>query len=113
MDILYQRGSATANEVLAALPDPPSSSAIRTLLRILEEKGHLSHKEVGRQYVYFPTHSPQAAAKTALRSLLGTFFGGSPKELMATLLSDEEAQVSPADLEALEALIAAAREKEG
>lgn len=113
MEVIYARGEATAQEIQAALPDAPGYNSVRKLLSILEEKGHLSHKEVGRQYLYFPTHSPQVAAKTALRGLLGTFFGGSPRELMATLLSDEEAQLSAAELEALEALIAAAREREG
>ena len=113
MEMIYARGEATVQDIQAALPDAPGYNSVRKLLSILEEKGHLSHREEGRQYVYFPSHSPQVAAKTALRGLLGTFFKGSPRELMATLLSDEEAHVSAAELEALETMIAAAREKEG
>lgn len=112
MDILYARGEASVAEIQAALPDAPSYNSVRKLLSILEEKGHLTHREEGRQYIYLPAHSPQTAAKSALRGLLGTFFGGSPKALVATLLDDEETEVSSTDLDALEALIAAAR-KEG
>jgi BlaI family transcriptional regulator, penicillinase repressor len=103
MEILYARGEASVAEIHAALSDPdgngPSYNSVRKLLSILEEKGHLTHREAGRQYIYAPARSPKTAARSALRGLLGTFFGGSPRELMATLL------------EALEALIAAARKE--
>jgi BlaI family transcriptional regulator, penicillinase repressor len=115
MEILYARGEASVAEIHSALSDPegngPSYNSVRKLLSILEEKGHLTHKEAGRQYIYAPARSPKSAARSALRGLLGTFFGGSPRELMATLLNDDETAVSPTELEALEALIAAARKE--
>ena len=115
MDILYARGEASVAEIHTALSDSegngPSYNSVRKLLSILEEKGHLTHREAGRQYIYAPTRSPITAARSALRGLLGTFFGGSPRELMATLLNDDETTVSPTELEALEALIAAARKE--
>ena len=112
MEILYTRGEASVAEIQAELADQPSYNSVRKLLSILEEKGHLTHREAGRQYIYAPARSPQTAARTALRGLLGTFFGGSPQALFSTLLSDEETQVSATDLDALEALITAAREED-
>src|SRR5437764_87285 len=93
MDILYQRGAATANEVLAALPDPPSSSAIRTLLRILEEKGHARHIRDGMRYVYSPAHARQTAAQHALAHVVRTFFGGSVENVVAALVAESDAQL--------------------
>src|SRR5437763_11840257 len=83
MDILYERGAATANEVLAALPDPPSSSAIRTLLRILEEKGHVQHTQEGLRYIYAPAHPSHHVAQHALTHVVKTFFGGNIEKVVA------------------------------
>src|SRR5207237_8701102 len=80
LDILYQRGRATAAEVLAALPEPPSYSAVRALLRILEEKGHVRHEQDGPRYIYLPTVARDNAQRSALRHILQTFFDGSAEQ---------------------------------
>jgi predicted transcriptional regulator len=95
MDIIYARGQATAAEVAAALADPPSYSAVRALLRILEQKGHLRHQQDGPRYVFLPTVSRDRARRSALRNLVRTFFDGSSAQAAAALidhsqLSDEE-----------------------
>ena len=112
MDILYQHHSATANEVLGALPDPPSSSAIRTLLRILEEKGHVQHRQDGLRYVYSPTHPPQNVAKDALAHMVRTFYGGSVERVVAALVSPSEGQLSAEQLDRISDLIEQARTEE-
>jgi predicted transcriptional regulator len=86
MDVLFARGKASAAEVLEALEDPPSNSALRTMLRILEEKGHVRHEEVGRVFYYFPTVPLETARRSAVRHLLDTFFDGSMESVVATLL---------------------------
>src|SRR5271166_2080161 len=83
MDVLHARGRATAAEVLAALPDPPGYSAVRALLRILERKGHLKHRNEGARYVYLPRVSRQAASRSALKRVVSTFFAGSVAKTMA------------------------------
>jgi predicted transcriptional regulator len=112
MDILYERRSATANEVLAALPDPPSSSAIRTLLRILEAKGHVHHTQEGLRYVYSPRHAQQSVAQHALAHLVKTFFGGNVEKVVAALVTSEDGKLSEAELDRLSALIEQARAQE-
>ena len=107
MDVIYQRGQATAGEVLDALPDPPSYSAVRALLRILEDKGHLQHYEKGSKYVYLPTVSPRAARKTAIRHVVQTFFGGSAFDATCTLIDDSS--LTDKDKDKLQALLARAR----
>jgi BlaI family transcriptional regulator, penicillinase repressor len=111
MDIIYQRGQATAVEVVAALPDPPSKTAVRTLLRILEEKGHLKHKQDGLAYVYLPTRPRAQAARSAFRRVLATFFEGSLEKAVAAHLGDSAAQLGPDELERLADLIRQARKK--
>src|SRR5437667_12174301 len=86
MDALHARGNATAAEVLSALPDPPSYSAVRALLRILEEKGHVRHRREGARYVYVPRTSPESARRSALQRVVSTFFQGSVAQAMAALL---------------------------
>jgi predicted transcriptional regulator len=110
MDVIYARGQATAAEVTAALPDPPSYSAVRALLRILEQKGHLRHQEDGPRYVFLPTVSRDRARRSALRNLVRTFFDGSPAQAAAALL--DQADLSEDDMARLSELIDKAR-KEG
>jgi predicted transcriptional regulator len=112
MDILYQRGSATANEVLAALPDPPSSSAIRTLLRILEEKGHARHSQDGARYVYSPTRPRLNVGRNALSHVVQTFFGGNVEKVVAALVSEQDGRLSAEQLDRLAELIEQARAQE-
>jgi predicted transcriptional regulator len=90
MDIIWRHGRATANEIHEELPDAPSYSAVRALLAVLVNKGHLRHEREGKKYVYVPTASTEKAGKSALRRLLSTFFNNSPSELVATLLDPKE-----------------------
>jgi predicted transcriptional regulator len=112
MDFLYQRGRATAAEVQANLPDPPSYSAVRAMLRVLEEKGHARHEEDGPRYVYLPRVTRDRAKRSALRHVVRTFFGGSPEQMVAALLDDRSTQLSEEELGRLARLIERAR-KEG
>ena len=86
MEVIYSHGRATAAEVRENLPDPPSYSAVRAMLRILEEKGHLVHENDGPRYVFLPTTPREEARETALRGVIQTFFGGSPENAVAALL---------------------------
>jgi predicted transcriptional regulator len=110
MDVIYARGQATAAEVAAALPDPPSYSAVRALLRILEQKGHLRHQEEGPRYVFLPTVSRDRARRSALRNLVRTFFDGSPAQAAAALI--DQAELTDDDMARLAELIDKTR-KEG
>ena len=112
MDVLHARGQATAAEVLAVLPDPPSYSAVRALLRILEEKGHVRHNRDGARYVYLPRASKEAASKSALKRVVSTFFQGSVTQAMAALLESSDAEISDLELERLQQIIKQAK-KEG
>src|SRR5688572_2444568 len=112
MDVLYQKGRATALEVQESLPDPPSYSAVRTLLRILEDKGHVKHEQDGARYVYLPTVERENARRSALQHMLNTFFGGSATQAMAALLDEDSLELPKKDVERLKALIERAR-KEG
>src|ERR1044072_5460894 len=85
MDVLHARGEATAADVLAALPDPPGYSAVRALLRILEEKGHVKHRSEGGRYVFLPRTSRAIASRSALKRVVSTFFQGSTTQAMAAL----------------------------
>jgi predicted transcriptional regulator len=111
MDIIYRDGEATAAQVRADLDDPPSYSAVRALLRILEGKGHLRHREDGVRYVYVPTQSTQSAARNNLHRVVQTFFGGSIEKVVATLLSEKETQLTEEEVARLNALIESARAK--
>lgn len=112
MDVLHARGQATAADVMAALPNPPGYSAVRALLRILEEKGHVRHHRDGARYVYLPRVSREAASKSALRRVVSTFFQGSITQAMAALLENSEADIPEADLDKLQQMIEQAK-KEG
>ena len=109
MDIVYARGQATAAEVTATLADPPSYSAVRALLRILEQKGHLRHQQEGPRYVFYPIVSRDRARRSALKNLVRTFFDGSTGRAAAALLEDTDARLSEADIERLSRLIHKAR----
>lgn len=101
MDILYQRGEGTVSDVMEDLADPPSYSAVRATLRVLEEKGHVKHREDGPRYVYLPAVARERARRDALQHLLQTFFGGSAEQAVAALMQMSEADLTPADLERL------------
>ena len=105
MDVIYRLGSATAAEVHARLPEAPHAAAVRTLLRILETKGHLRHKKDGPRHVYFPTIPRKVAERSALRHLLGTFFHGSRTAAVAALLDESERPLSPDERAELEAVL--------
>ena len=112
VDILYAQGHATAAEVQAALPEPPSYSAVRAMLRILEEKGHVRHEQDGPRYIYKPTLPRDNAKKSAMRHMLHTFFDGSAEQAISALLDDHSARLSDAELDRLAGLIAQARKPE-
>jgi predicted transcriptional regulator len=112
MDIVYEAGRATAAEIRDRMDDPPSYSAVRALLRVLEEKGHLRHESDGPRYVYLPTVSPRTARRRALRHLLRTFFEGSTEGAVAALLEMDASRLSDEELDRMEQLIEQAR-KEG
>ena len=109
LDILYRHGRATAAEVQAALPEPPSYSAVRALLRILEDKGHVRHEQDGPRYVYLPTVARDNAKRSALRHILQTFFDGSAEQAISALLDESSAKLSSAELDRLARLIDGAR----
>lgn len=112
MDILYRLGRVTAGEVLENLPEPPSYSAVRAMLRVLEEKGHIKHQQDGPRYMYVPTLGREKARKSALRHMLQTFFDGSTEQAVAALLDLSKPEMSEQELERLSTLIHEAR-KEG
>ena len=109
MDVIYRRGRATAADVHADLPDPPSYSAVRALLRVLESKGHLHHVSDGPRYVFAPTVPRERARDSALRQLVGTFFDGSTEAAVAALLDLNATRLSDAELNRLAGLIAQAK----
>ena len=111
MDSVYRRGKATAAEVLADLPEPPSYSAVRTMLRLLEDKGHLKHEQDGPRYVYVPTVARENARVNALRHLVSTFFNGSAEQAMAALLEISDTELSRAELDRMQQLIEQARDE--
>ncbi|MDQ3266078.1 MAG: BlaI/MecI/CopY family transcriptional regulator [Myxococcota bacterium] len=110
MDAIYQVGKATVAEVIERMPDPPSYSAVRAMLAILEEKGVLQHEQDGAKYVYVPTVPVEKVRKSALRNLVNTFFDGSSKEAIAALI--DETRLSKTELQSLTELIEKAK-KEG
>lgn len=109
MDVIYALGRATVAEVREQLPDPPGYSAVRALLRILEEKGHLRHEQDGPRYVFLPTVPAEKARDSALRHLLRTFFDGSAEGALAALLDLEASQLTPEEYDRLVERIERAR----
>lgn len=113
MDIVWRAGRVTAQEVRDGLPDPPSYSAVRALLRLLEEKGHLKHWQEGRKYVYHPVVSSTQARVGALQNLLTTFFNNSAEQAVASLLELKGDELSSDDFARLRRLVDEAREDGG
>ena len=111
MDVIYSLGEASATQVLAALADPPSRSAIRTFLKILEEKGHLTHRQRGREYFFRPTKPKNRAGQSAVQHVVNTFFDGSLEKAVAVHLSNPKADIPEDELKRLESLIREARKK--
>jgi BlaI family penicillinase repressor len=111
MDVLHAKEGASAAEVRAALPDAPGYSAVRALLRILEDKGHIRHRREGARYVYLPRASRETASRSALERVVSTFFQGSVTQAMAALLESADAQLSDLELNRLQQLIKEAKKE--
>ena len=113
MDVLLQLGTASARDIWAQMPDQPSYSTARKLLSVLEEKGHVKHKQTGRSYLYCPTKPRAKMAETALKRLRDTFFGGSTEQVVSGLLGMKDTQLSADELTRLSALIEQAKKEGG
>jgi len=111
MDIVYRLGRATAQDVLENLAEPPSYSAVRALLRLLEERGHVRHTKDGARYVYLPSTSPNEARKKALSHVVATFFGGSVERTVLSLIESSRAKLSSEELDRLAEIVESARQK--
>ena len=109
MDILFAQGRSTAADVMTALPDPPSYSAVRAMLRILEDKGHVRHEQDGPRYIYVPTVARESAKRFAIRHVLKTFFDGSATQAISALLDEDGEKLSDAELDRLAGMIERAR----
>jgi BlaI family penicillinase repressor len=112
MDILYQRGKVSAAEVREAMPDAPSYSAVRAMLRILEEKGHVKHQAEGLRYVYVPTVGRDKAKRSAVKHLVDTFFAESPAQIVAALLDVSSTRLTREELDRMSEMIEKARKEE-
>ena len=111
MDVLYRLGEATVAEVMEQLADPPTYSAVRSTLRILEEKGHITHRDDGPRYVYAPAVGREKARRAALDHLVDTFFEGSAEQALATLLRRSDLEMSESQIERLARAIRRAGEE--
>jgi predicted transcriptional regulator len=109
MDALYQRGSATAADLMKSLPGEPTDSTVRTQLRVLESKGHVRHEEDGQRYVYFPVVPRRVVRKSALKHVVNTFFDGSIEKVVAALLGPDGARLSDEELDRIATLVDKAR----
>jgi BlaI family transcriptional regulator, penicillinase repressor len=112
MDVLYRAGRATAADIRAGLPDPPSYSAVRALLRILEDKGHVRHEQDASRYVFIPTVKPGTAKRSALRHVINTFFEGSTAKVMAALVEMSGPTLDADELSRLRHLIDEAKQRQ-
>lgn len=112
MEIIFQRGKASASEVRDAMPDPPSYSAVRAMLRVLEEKGHLKHENDRLKYVYMPSVNPEKAKRWAVKNLVETFFRDAPEQVVAALLDVSSKRLSNEELDRMAEMIEKAK-KEG
>ena len=113
MDILLRKGEATAAEVMSDLPDPPTYSSVRSILKILVEKGHATFREEGLRYVYLPVVARHTARRSALRHLVETFFDGSSEKAVAALLGGEGSRLSDDELNRIADLVNKARKEGG
>ena len=111
MDIIYKLGRASAAEVLESLPDPPGYSAVRAMLRLLEEKGYLRHELDGQRYVFIPKLAREKARKSALKQMIHTFFDGSATDAVAALLDISRSKLSKEELDNLSRMIEEARKR--
>jgi predicted transcriptional regulator len=112
MEAIYAKGEATATDVLDAMADPPTRTAVRTFLGILENKGYLTHSKRGREFVYHPTHERERTGQSAFGRVLETFFGGSLEKAVASYLADPGSEISPDELKRLSTLINKAKRKD-
>lgn len=110
MDILHRRSGATVAEIMADLPDPPTYSAVRSVLRILSEKALIKHREDGPRYIYYPAQPTETAREDVLAHVVRTYFGDSPEQAMTALLRMSDADMSDADVKRLRAIIGRARQ---
>jgi predicted transcriptional regulator len=111
MDVIYRRGRASVTEVLAELPDPPTYSAVRGMLRLLEEKGFVRHEQEGLKYLYVPADDTRQVRANALHHMVKTFFGGSPEQAVAALLEMSDSKLSTKDKQYLSQLIKKAQQE--
>jgi len=109
MDILFQQGKASAAEVRAAMSDAPSYSAVRAMLRVLEEKGHVKHQAEGLKYVYLPVVAREKAKRSAVKHLVDTFFSDAPEQVVAALLDVSSRRLTPEELDRMAEMIEKAR----
>jgi BlaI family penicillinase repressor len=109
MEILYSRGKASASEVREAMEDAPGYSAVRAMLRVLEEKGHVKHQAEGLKYVYVPVIAREKAKRSAVKHILDTFFAGSPEQIVAALLDVSAARLTKEELDRMADLIEKAK----
>lgn len=109
MDILYQSGKASASDVQKAMPDPPSYSAVRAMLRTLEEKGHIRHEADGLKFIYMPVENKDKVKKSTIRHMMRTFFGDSPEQVVAALLDGSAKKLTEEELNRMAEMIEKAR----
>src|SRR5450631_3627790 len=109
MDILYQRGKASASDVREAMESAPGYSAVRAMLRVLEEKGHVKHQAEGLKYVYVPTVTREKAKRSAVKHVLDTFFNGSPEQIVAALLDVSSTRLTREELDRMSEMIEKAK----
>lgn len=110
MDILHRRGGSTVAEIMTDLPDPPTYSAVRSILRILGEKKLINHKEDGPRYVYYPAESTERARDHALEHVVQTYFAGSAEQAVTALLRMSDVELNDAEVERLRKTIRRARQ---
>lgn len=113
MEIVYQRGKASVADVIEAMDEPPSYSAIRTIMNLMVDKGFLKYKCEGKKYVYFPTVAREKASRSAINSLIDTFFSGSVAQAVVSLINSNKNNLSGDDLDRLAKLIDDAKSREG
>ena len=109
MEILYQHGKASASDVREAMPDAPGYSAVRAMLRVLEEKGHVRHQEEGLRYVYVPIVTRDKARRAAVKHVMDTFFNGSPEQIVAALLDLSSSGLTRPELDRMSEMIEKAK----